>query len=182
MNEILPQSLVDRVQGVLRLDVATYEEIEADSTALPQAAMVVAAVAVCGAIGNAGSGFGMAFLSLITAFLTWLVWSSVSFFVGTKFMGGTASWGEVVRVIGFAQAPGLLAILGILPFLGILVTPIVALWTLVTGVVAIRQSLDLTTGKAVATALISAAILFFLVLGPLAALGIGAMALSGAGR
>ncbi len=182
MNEMMPKSLVNRVQGVLRLDVATYEEIEADSTALPQAAMVVAAVAVCSAIGNAGAGFGMVFFGLIAAFISWLIWSTVSFFVGTKFFGGTATWGQVIRVIGFAQAPGLLGILGILPLLGPLVSLVVTVWTLITGVIAIRQSLDITTGKAIATAIISAVILFLLLAGPLAMLGIGALALNSGGQ
>jgi len=181
MNEAMPKSLVDRVQGVIRLDVPTYEEIEADSSALPQAAMVVAAVAVCQGIGNAGAGFGSLIFAIFATFLAWLVWSTVSFFIGTKFFGGQATWDQVLRVIGFAQAPGLFAIVGLIPFLGWLITPVVTLWTLVAGVIAIRQSLDLTTGKAVATALIGAAIIFFLLLGPIAMLGVGTAVLSGRG-
>jgi hypothetical protein len=48
-----------------------------------------------------------------------------------------------------------IAVLGIIPFLGWLVMFAVWIWQLVTAVVAIRQALDFDTGKAVATAVIS---------------------------
>jgi hypothetical protein len=41
---------LNRVIGVLRLDVDTYEEIEADETATTQAAIVVAIVAIIGGL------------------------------------------------------------------------------------------------------------------------------------
>jgi hypothetical protein len=61
----------------------------------------------------------------------------------------------MLRTLGFAQSPGVIAILGIIPFLGGLVVFAVAIWQLVTAVVAIRQALDFDTGKAIATAVIA---------------------------
>jgi hypothetical protein len=63
-----------------------------------------------------GEGFDMsmvpqmspvgAFLNaVIGALLSWLVWSALTYFVGTKLFGATADMGEMLRVIGFAQAP-----------------------------------------------------------------------------
>ena len=48
--------MLDRIIGVLRLDAATYEEIEADESATSQAAIVVAIVAVVGGLVGAGIG------------------------------------------------------------------------------------------------------------------------------
>ena len=56
--------------------------------------------------------------------------------------------------LGFAQAPGVLYVLGVVPLLGSLATVIVGIWILVTSVVAIRQALDFGTGRAIATALL----------------------------
>ena len=70
-------------------------------------------------------------------------------------MEGTATWGELLRTLGFAQSPRILLVLGIIPVLGRLVVLVVGIWTLVTGVVAIRQALDITTGKAIVTAVVS---------------------------
>jgi hypothetical protein len=44
--------------------------------------------------------------------------------------------------------------LGAVPLLGELVSIAVALWILVTGIVAIRQALDFGTGRAIATAVL----------------------------
>ena len=151
----LPQrSIIDRMRGAAMLDVATYEEVEHDRGATGQAFVVVVLAAICAGIGNLGFG-GSGFIGgLIAAILGWLSWSAVTMLVGTRLFGGTADWGELLRTLGFAQAPGVLAILGIVPVLGALVKFVVWIWLLVAGVVAIRQALDIDTGKAILTALV----------------------------
>jgi hypothetical protein len=151
----MAQSITERMIGAAFLDVNTYEEVEADETATGQAAVVVVMVAAAQAIGSAGSGgLGMV-MAAIMAVIGWGIWAAVTYVVGDKIFGGTATWGELLRTLGFAQAPGLLGILAILPLVGGLTSLVVAVWTLITGVVAIRQALDFSTGKAILTALIS---------------------------
>lgn len=123
---------LNRVIGVLKLDIDTYEEIEADETATSQAAIVVAIVAIIGGLlGGAttifvgGSFIGTFLQQLLTVFIGWLVWAYVTYFVGTSFFNGKSTSGEMLRVLGFAQAPG---ILGIIPVCGWFVGWI---WTLV---------------------------------------------------
>ena len=151
----LPQrSIIDRMRGAAMLDVATYEEVEHDRGATGQAFIVVVLAAVCAGIGSLGGG-GAGFLGgLVSAIIGWLAWSSITMLVGTRLFGGTADWGELLRTLGFAQAPGVLAILGIIPLLGGLVRLVVMVWLLVAGIVAIRQALDIDTGKAILTALV----------------------------
>ena len=146
------RSLSERMIGAAMLDVAVYEEVEHDETATSQAAIVVGIVAVCTAIGGLRDGTGGILSGLIGAYLGWLVWSFVTYFIGVKLFEGTATWGELLRTIGFAQSPGVLSILGIIPFLGSLARLGIWIWILVAGIVAIRQALDFTTGKAIATA------------------------------
>lgn len=155
MNPGPSRGLVSRAIGAALLDVDTYEEVEADTSATSQAATVVLVVAVAGAIGASGSGSSGMVAGVINAFLGWLLWAGVTNLVGTRLLGGTADWGELLRTLGFAQAPGVLLALGVIPLLGFFVGIGVGLWTLVTGIVAIRQALDFGTGKAVLTALIS---------------------------
>ena len=170
------RSLVDRVKGILRLDADVYEEVEADTTALPQAAMVVAAGAVASGIGALGGGpLGM-IIHLVFTFAGWLIWTVVSYFVGTRAFGGTATWDQVLRTLGFAQAPHLFGILAIIPLLGGLVGFAAGIWAIATSVVAIRQSLDLTTEKAVLTAVVSVLIILVLMAIPATLFGVGALA------
>ena len=145
-------SLTERMMGAARLDVEIYEEVEADESATTQAATVVAIVAVASGIGGAQGGAPGIFGGLIAAFLGWLLWSGVTYLIGDKLLGGTASWGQLLRTIGFAQSPGVLYVLGVLPGVGGLIRFGVAIWMLVAGIIAIRQALDFSTGKAVATA------------------------------
>ncbi len=148
------RSIVDRMKGAAMLNVATYEEVEHDNSATGQAAVVVVIVAVCSAIGAIWRGGPGIIAAPISAVVGWLLWAAVTYVIGDKLLGGTATWGELLRTIGFAQSPGVFMILGIVPILGGLVRLVVAIWLLVAGVVAIRQALDFSTGKAIVTALL----------------------------
>jgi hypothetical protein len=61
----------------------------------------------------------------------------------------------------------------IVPFLGWLIRPVVGIWMLVAGIIAIRQALDFSTGKAVLTAVVGwlAMIIPALILGGLFGFG-----------
>ena len=151
--------MINRIIGIFKLDVNTFEEIEHDETATTQAALVVAIVAVLTGIGSGigasmskGNFLGSFFVSLVWAFVGWFLWSAVSYFIGTSLFGGKATLGEMLRVIGFAQAPQFLAII---PCLGSVVGGI---WALIAGFIAIRQGLDLDNTKAFLTALIGFAV------------------------
>lgn len=164
------RSMLDRMKGAAFLDIPTYEEVEHDESLTVQAATVVVIVAVARGIGNLGGGETGIIGGVIGALLGWLLWSGVTYLIGDKLLGGTATWGELLRTLGYAQAPGVLLVLGIIPFFGWLVGLVVFIWLLVTGVVAIRQALDFDTGKAILTA----------VLGWLVAFVIPALLLGGA--
>ncbi|MCA9897154.1 MAG: YIP1 family protein [Ardenticatenaceae bacterium] len=176
--------MLDRIIGVLKLDANVYEEIEADENATTQAAIVVAVVAIVGGLigGGISAAMGGSFLGsflsqLLSAFIGWLIWSGVTYFVGTSLFGGKATMGEMLRVLGFAQAPG---ILGIIPVCGSFVGWV---WTLACTFIAIRQGLDLDNSKAAMTAVIAfiAVVIMGFVIGAiLAAVGLAAGAGMGA--
>lgn len=144
--------MLDRIKGVFKLDVNTFEEIEADESATSQAAMVVLIVAIISGIGsaaasvymggNAGTGVIATVLSTLAG---WVVWSGVTLIVGTKLFNGQSDMGQMLRVLGFAYAPQML---GIIPCLGAVVGMI---WSLAAGFVAVRQGLDLDNTKAFLT-------------------------------
>jgi len=164
----MARTLAERMIGAAMLDVSVYEEVEADEGATGQAVMVVAIVAIAGAIGAWGDGGNGMTGAVVSAFLKWLIWAGLTWFIGTRFFGGTATYGELLRTLAFAMSPGVLLILGFVPILGWLVGAGVAIWMLVAGVIAIRQALDFDTGKAVATAVIGWAIMWAFVLTVLA--------------
>jgi hypothetical protein len=170
METIRRRTMIDRMRGAALLDIPTYEEVEADTTATGQAGTVVAIVAVASAIGSFGSGVTAVIGALVAAIIGWLIWAGVTYLIGDKLLGGTATWGELLRTLGFAQAPGVLFVLGIIPGIGGLIRMVVSLWILVAGVIAIRQALDFSTGKAIATAILGWLAIWI----PLLILGVGA--------
>ncbi len=144
-------SFTERMIGAATLDVATYEEVEHDTTATGQAAGVVALVALAGAIGGfTEAGYGV-LGGVVWSFIGWFIWSAVTLFIGTKVFNGTADMGEMLRTLGFAQSVGILKVVGFVPLLGWIASIVVGIWMLVCGVVAVRQALDFDTGKAIGT-------------------------------
>jgi hypothetical protein len=152
-------SLTQRMLGAAKLDAATYEEVEADTTATPQAMLVVVLASVAAGFGVLRVvGIGGLLIAALSSLIGWDVWAFITYFVGTRFLPGSktqADMGQLLRTIGFSASPGLIRVLGIVPRLDMLVSFIAALWMLVTMVVAVRQALDYeSTGRAVAVCVI----------------------------
>jgi hypothetical protein len=107
------------------------------------------------------------------------VGSLVLWFVGTRILPGRhteADYGQLLRTVGFAQAPGLFGILGIIPILGLLIRLVIGIWGLVAVIIAIRQALDYDeTLKAVIVAVVAWVIMFICTL-LVGLLGFGAAA------
>ena len=158
------RNFTERVVAAARLDPSLYNEVEHDPAATAQAAGVVAIVAVASVLGSLGSPGANIVAGLSSALLGWLIWAAVTYLIGDKLLGGTASWGELLRTLGFAQAPGIFYVAAALPLLGWLVRTVIVVWILLAGIVAIREALDFSTGKAILTALIGWLALAFLTL------------------
>jgi len=147
-------SLGARMMGAATLNIDTYEEVEHDQDATMQAAAVVLMVALCQAIGAWELGpFSAARIAFIELG-SWFTWAGVTYLVGEKIFQGEATWGELLRTLGFAKAPGVLYAFGIVPLLGWGVTAVVGVWMMVTAFVAARQALDISNGKTFLTVLV----------------------------
>ena len=176
-------SFVERVVGAARLDARTYEEVEADTTAMGQAMAVVAASALAAGVGSISSGATGAVAAVVGAVVGWFLWAGVTWLVGTKLLpepGTSADLGQMLRTIGFSAAPGLLNVLGIIPVVGLLVWLVAAVWQLVAMVVAVRQALDYTsTGRAVLVCFIGWVFYMIVSVGLAMAMGIGSVMMGG---
>jgi hypothetical protein len=151
-------TLVERALGAARLDAAVYEEIEHDPAALGQAMTVVAVAAVCAGIGAAQGGVGAIIAGVITSLIGWMIWATLTWIVGTKMLPEPttkATLGELLRVLGFSAAPGVLSVFGFIPVVGAIVALLALGWQLAAMVVAVRAALDYTAnGRAIAVCLI----------------------------
>jgi hypothetical protein len=136
----------DRIIRAAKLDVHLYEEVEADKGAMGQAMGVVVLSGVAAGIGSIGtSGIAGILFGTITALVGWYIWAYITYIVGTKFLPEPqtkADHGELLRTIGFSSSPGLLRVLGIIPFFYGVIFLISGIWMLVAMIIAVRQALD----------------------------------------
>jgi hypothetical protein len=153
------ERLLDRMVRAAKLDVQLYEEVEKDEAAMPQAMTAVLLSSVAGGIGSLGTvGLWGLLVGLVAALVGWFVWAFLTYFIGTRLLPEAqtrADLGELLRTIGFSSSPGVIRVLGVIPFLGAISMLVASLWMLVAMVIAVRQALDYrSTWRAVAVCLV----------------------------
>lgn len=181
------KSIVNRMIRAAKLDINLYEEVEADTTANGQAFLAVVLVSLATGIGAGIAGLdilgGIGFLwgllgGLFASIIGWLAWSFFAYVIGTRLFKGpetSATWGELLRTIGFSNSPGMLRILSFIPVLGGIISFGASIWALIAGVIAVRQALDFSTGRAIATCIVGwiiYMIIVFLVTGLIFGVGV----------
>jgi len=141
--------MVDRMVGASRLDIHIFEEVEADTAATKQALSVVLLVALATGIASMGTiGVRGLLVGVVVSVAGWAIWAWIVYFIGTKIIPEHethADWGQLARSLGFAQSPGVLRVFGVVPGVGGIIFLVVAVWILVSMVIAVRQALDYTS-------------------------------------
>jgi hypothetical protein len=152
------KSIIDRMIRAARLEPQLYEEVEHDQSATGQAILVVVLGAIAGGIGALSGGIAGLVVGVVASLVGWAVYAFIAYWVGTNIFKGPhteATWGQLLRTLGFANSPRVLMVLVIIPVVGIIVGLAVFIWLLFTTVIAIRQALDFDTWRAIATAVVS---------------------------
>lgn len=180
-------SLGERMVGAMKADVKTFQEIEADPNALSQAVTVIVIAGIASLIGNVfRSGIGAGIAGLIISLISYALWSILVVLIGTKVMPEPttkADFNEAFRVIGFTASPGVFNVLAIVPFLGPLISLVIAVWMIVIGVIAVREVLDYSnTGRAIIVCIIAALVVWCVTLLILTPLIIGSALLGSMSR
>ena len=174
-------TFLHRLMGAAALDSATYEEVEGDKTATPQALAIVVLSSLAAGIGAKGLSGGGATLTFfagasVIALMAWATWALVMFEIGGRILptrDTSVDVGELLRTLGFAATPGLIQVFGVLPGAMVPSFALAIVWTIAATVVAVRQALDYTsTGRAIAVCVLgwivslSFAIVLGLIFGP----------------
>jgi hypothetical protein len=141
-------TFLQRLIGAAALDTAIYEEVEADTGATSQALAVVVLSSVAAGIGVGdlrGTSLSTVVFVSIVSLLAWAAWALLTYQIGTRILPGMrteADVGQLLRTIGFAAAPGMLRVLGMLPSVTVPVFAVTWVWMLAAMVVGVRQALD----------------------------------------
>jgi hypothetical protein len=170
----------DRLLAVLRFDPSLFQEVERDHDAIGQAVAVVVLAALAQGLGGLqppsipaliGGLIGIVVMSVVG----WLVTTGVIWAIGVKLMSCSSDFGALLRTLGFATAPKILFLFGVLPlgpFAVLLGFAVLALTT-VASVLAVRQTLDVTTGRAILICVLGMVTSFLLAVAVATVIGIG---------
>src|SRR5512132_1332521 len=106
-----------RMVRAAKLDAAVYEEVEADVGATGQAMAVVALAALAAGFAMRG-GVRALLVTTIASVFGWAVWALLIYWIGARWLPEAetrADWSQLLRTLGFASAPGILRVGGIIP-------------------------------------------------------------------
>lgn len=154
---------LDRFVRAARLDSELYKEVVANPQMLNQAWITVliycmaAAWGIGGGVGAIGTNIVM-----ITALIGWYIWAFFTYFGATRFFRENKTeierWDRktVIRAMGFASAPGVVHLLGVIP--GLQPVPFVGaiIWMIVCATFAVKQALNFESPYRAAAACIIA--------------------------
>jgi uncharacterized membrane protein len=155
--------MIARMARILRLDQSVYDEIEHHPRGIVHAAIIVMMVAIASAIGTVlGAATGtvedskliyQAISAFLMPFAHWIVWSYLTYLLGTLvFDVRTTPW-SMLRTLGYAESPQVLSILHFIPYAGIVLVTFGRLLSMRAGFLAVQNTLGLDRRKTLLTVL-----------------------------
>jgi len=156
--------MIARIIRIFKLDASVFREIAEDKAAMTQAAIIVVVVSLLSALGLAigvaitdtGNALGTFFGTFLSGILlSWILWAVLTYGVGVFLFKGKTDIPEMMRVLGYANAPNLLGIFAIIPCLGWLAALVGGILSLIAGVIAVREAMEFDTTKAIITVVIA---------------------------
>lgn len=165
---------IEKLLRAARLDSSLYEALKKDPSGLREALYAIILLNVLTGIGlgvndvfsgQAITGLGTAEIPLIVglqiliALVKWGILTGIIFLVGVIFLKGTSKFVEVARAIGFAYAPIALQIFVAFTAFSLLLTDAIQLatdfWLILALIVGVKQTLELSLGKAIIAVIIA---------------------------
>lgn len=137
-----------------KLDPSFYAEVVEDPSSGGHAVWVVGFFAVAAGFGTfSRAGATAVNICTITTLIAWYIWAFTVFYASTRFFkepGVRVDRKAVMRVMGFACAPGILRILGLVPSITSLVVVGTSIWTIAAAVIGVKRALNYSSTARVA--------------------------------
>jgi hypothetical protein len=155
-------SFGEMIRHALQLDEVTYATIQQTDWGIWVAARVVVLAALSEALGQSiflflnrvrPGRFGFALLmAVLRCLLSYALWTISVWLVASLVFAHPAPILTVASAVGLAYAPQLLSFFTLIPFFGPGLGTLLALWSMLAIVVAVRVGLELATWQALVTA------------------------------
>jgi hypothetical protein len=153
------QLFLNRFLRAVKLDVSLYQELIEEPRMWNQSLIVVFIYSMASAYGTFGrTGVTGINIGMITSLLGWYVWAFSTYMVGARFLPEAQTHPDrkaIMRIMGFATAPGVVRAFGFMQGLGLVVLAIAAAWMVATAAVGVKQALSYeNTSRAVGVVII----------------------------
>jgi len=153
--------LMSRLMRVLRFDASVYREIAADEGAMAQAAVVVIVATILAALGQVGVGFVIVIASLVINIIGFAIYTALATLIA-KMLQGKTGFNEMGRTLGYTYIWYGLGILAIIPGIGGFMAWVGQIVAGIAGIIALRESSEFETWKAVVTVIVASIIVGFI--------------------
>jgi hypothetical protein len=157
-NNKLKQGVCKTLRNALALDANFYENASNTPQTQRLALTIVSLAAFSHALGSAvillinRATFPILLVALLIDILSIVIgyyfWTFTIWKLGQWLKPIDPTYGDLLNPIGFAYAPQVLSFLTLIPLLGRPIELILAVWSLLAVIVAVRQGLDISTRKA----------------------------------
>ncbi len=130
---------VNRVVRTLQLDPDVYLEIKENRRTLGQAVILITLSAMATGIGSVGGYVEKIPMAMLTASGAWIIWALFIYVLGARIFPAPdtkTNLSVLIRVIGFASAPGILKSLAFFPAVSGIVAFGATVWILGTTAIA----------------------------------------------
>ncbi|HET9662466.1 MAG TPA: YIP1 family protein [Thermomicrobiales bacterium] len=173
-------SFSERIIGALKLERPIFDEVRRDTSAMSQAAIIIAVAGFASGVGaffsdqnqsftvddrtyNVGgsvfTGIIAGIVNIAIALIVWVLISLVYRFVAVRMLGSSETaiqWQEVARPIGFASSASMLSLLSPIPILGGLISFAAGIWAFAAQIVALSETFHVSKWRAFGIIVVSA--------------------------
>ena len=156
--------MVANVRRAMSLDRSFYREVADDPRYSQEALMVVILAAALSGVGSfltqlfGGNFFGSIIalvVGVVLAVVGYYIWAYVVQWLGATMFKGQGTAPELLRGLGYAYGPMALGIFTFIPCVGGLVAAVGAIWALVCGFFAVRETHKMSDGQTLVTVIVS---------------------------
>jgi len=138
-------TMMEQMFRAAKLEPAFFEEVVDNPGLQRRSRWVVALFAMTASVGMFLRTSGTAVnIGLVTTLIAWYVWAFSTYYVGTYFFADSdtpRNRQAIMRVMGFAAAPGILRILGMIPFTGGIVFLVTSVWMVAASALGVQRAL-----------------------------------------
>lgn len=154
--------MLERVLKATLLDGRAYEGVADEPQPIIGSMTVVGVVAIAFGLGVSGEPLGgeevepalIVSLAVSTTLVSWGLWSATVWFIGSRLLGGSATYRTLLRALGIAFGPGVLLALSGVPSVGLGIALSARFWMLATATVAVREAQSTGWGRAFSAAIV----------------------------